>query len=49
MSKGQETVRLVGVDLGQQCDYTAISVTERVPVPTGEAATEEYWDHRRGG
>ena len=49
MSREQETVRLIGVDLGQQRDYTAISVTERVPVRTGEMATEEYWDHRYGG
>ncbi len=36
-------VRLVGVDLGQQRDYTAISVTERVLVPTGEVEDESYW------
>ena len=49
MSKDDETVRLVGVDLGQQRDYTAISVTERVPVPTGEVGTEKYWDYGQGG
>ncbi len=48
MSREQETVRLIGVDLGQQRDYTAISVTERTPVRTGEAGTEEYWDPDQG-
>ena len=45
MSKEQGTVRLIGVDLGQQRDYTAISVTERVPVPTGASYKEPYYDH----
>lgn len=45
MNRDRETVRLIGVDLGQQRDYTAISVTERVPVPTGEMGTERVWDH----
>jgi hypothetical protein len=44
MSKDRETVRLIGVDLGQQRDYTAISVTERVFVPTGRATTQERWN-----
>jgi hypothetical protein len=48
MNAAKETVRLIGVDLGQQRDYTAISVTERVPVPTGEQVQDEYWDHQRG-
>ncbi len=34
---------LVGVDLGQQRDFTAISVTEKVLVPTGREATEKRW------
>ena len=47
----EEPVRLVGVDLGQQKDYTAISVTERVPVPTGETFLKEYYNQYtcRGG
>ena len=44
MSRDRETVRLIGVDLGQQRDYTAISVTERVFVPTGKEVTRERWD-----
>lgn len=41
-----ETMRLVGVDLGQQRDYTAISVTERVHAPTGREIEGERWDSR---
>jgi hypothetical protein len=44
-----ETVRLVGVDLGQQRDYTAISITERVLVPTGEFYRETYYSDAYGG
>src|SRR5215217_2683294 len=36
--------RYVGVDLGQQRDYTAISVTERVLLPTGNYSREPYYD-----
>jgi hypothetical protein len=39
-----ETTRIVGVDLGQQRDYTAISVTERVLLPGGEFHQEPYHD-----
>ena len=45
MSKESETVRIIGVDLGQQRDYTAIIVTERVFVPTGRTVRQEFW-HR---
>jgi hypothetical protein len=44
MNSKYESVRLIGVDLGQQRDYTAISVTERVFVPTGRETTEERWN-----
>lgn len=37
-------IRYVGVDLGQQRDYTAISVTERVLVPMGKFHREPYYD-----
>ena len=40
----QEIMRYVGVDLGQQRDYTAISVTERVLLPTGDYNREPYFD-----
>jgi hypothetical protein len=45
----QEMVRYVGVDLGQQRDYTAISVTEKVLLPTGNYRREPYfdWDTQR--
>ena len=41
--------RYVGVDLGQQRDYTAISVTEKVLLPTGNYRREPYfdWDTQR--
>jgi hypothetical protein len=38
----QEITRIFGVDLGQQRDYTAISVTERVLLPTGTFSREPY-------
>ena len=37
-------IRYVGVDLGQQRDYTAISVTEKVLLPTGTYHREPYYD-----
>lgn len=42
-------VTLVSVDLGQQRDYTAISITERVYVPSGEPyhPDESKWPRRR--
>ncbi len=49
MSREQETVRLIGVDLGQQRDYTAISVTERAAVETGRQAREERYNTSLGG
>ena len=39
-----EITRFVGVDLGQQRDYTAISVTERALLPTGRYRREAYYD-----
>ncbi len=38
------TRHLIGVDLGQQRDYTAISITERVLLPSGEHSEEPYND-----
>jgi len=40
----EKPVMLIGVDLGQQRDYTAISVTERVAVETGRQVKEERYD-----
>jgi hypothetical protein len=42
-------IRYVGVDLGQQRDHTAISVTEKVLLPTGTYRREAYfdWDTQR--
>jgi hypothetical protein len=40
----QGLIRYVGVDLGQQRDYTAISVTEKVLLPTGNYTREPYFD-----
>jgi hypothetical protein len=40
--------RFVGVDLGQQRDYTAISVTERILLPTGAYTREPYYDWDAG-
>ncbi len=39
----EEPQMIVGVDLGQQRDYTAISVTERAFVPTGREVTERRY------
>jgi hypothetical protein len=38
-----ETVRIVGVDLGQQRDFTAITVVERGYVPRGKLYNADYW------
>jgi hypothetical protein len=38
-----DTVRIVGVDLGQQRDPTAIAVVERGYVPDGPLYNDEYW------
>ncbi len=40
-----EPIHIVGVDLGQQRDYTAITVVERGYVPAGEMYNDEYY-HR---
>jgi hypothetical protein len=40
-----EPMHIVGVDLGQQRDYTAITVVERGYVPAGEMYNDEYY-HR---
>ena len=40
----QGLIRYVGVDLGQQRDYTAISVTEKVLLPTGTYRREPHYD-----
>jgi hypothetical protein len=49
VSEGNGPGRIIGVDLGQQRDYTAISVTERVLLPTGKHTREPYndWDTQR--
>ena len=39
---------IVGVELGARMENTAISVTERVYVPTGERFNATRHDHRRG-
>jgi hypothetical protein len=39
-------IPIIGVDLGQQRDYTAISVIEREHVPAGPMYNDEY--HHRG-
>jgi hypothetical protein len=39
---------IVGVELGARMENTALSVTERAYVPTGELFTASYPDHRRG-
>jgi hypothetical protein len=41
-------IRYIGVDLGQQRDYTAISITERVLLPTGNYSREPYYDWDAG-
>jgi hypothetical protein len=38
-----ETLRIVGVDLGQQRDYTAISIVERGYVSAGPLYNDHYW------
>jgi hypothetical protein len=38
-----ETLRIVGVDLGQQRDPTAITVIERGYVPAGKLYNAQYW------
>ncbi len=38
-----EPIHMVGVDLGQQHDYTAISVMERTYIETGELFNADYW------
>ena len=39
---------IVGVELGARMENTAISVTERVYLPTGERFTTSYRDHGHG-
>ena len=39
---------IVGVELGARMENTALSVTERAHLPTGELFTTSYPDHRRG-
>ena len=41
-----DTIPIIGVDLGQQRDYTAISILEREHVPAGAMYNDEY--HHRG-
>ena len=43
-----ETKTLIGVDLGQTNDHTAICVTERAYVPAGDLVDGSYRDHREG-
>jgi hypothetical protein len=38
-----DVIRIVGVDLGQQRDFTAITVVERGYVPRGKLYNAEYW------
>src|SRR4029450_7033349 len=38
-----ETLRIVGVDLGQQRDFTAITVMERGYVSAGKLYNADYW------
>jgi hypothetical protein len=42
-----ETIPIIGVDLGQQKDYTAICVTERTHVPDGEMYNDHYYHRGR--
>jgi hypothetical protein len=42
----EKPITLIGVDLGQARDWTAISVIERVAVKTGRRVQEEYWEPR---
>ncbi len=43
-----EPLPIVGVELGTRMENTAISVTERVYVPTGERFNAMQYDHRAG-
>ncbi len=43
-----EPLPIVGVELGSRMENTAISVTERVYVPTGERFNATQYDHRAG-
>ena len=43
-----EPLPVVGVELGARMENTAISVTERAYVPTGEAFNASTYDHRLG-
>ena len=40
-------ITLLGIDLGQQSDYTAIALIERHYVPDGEPHDATRWDHDR--
>ena len=42
-----EPLPIVGVELGARMENTAISVTERVYVPTGDLFNVTRYDHRR--
>lgn len=42
-----EPVRLIGVDLGQQKDYTAITIIERHYAPVGDLEYGQRWDQDR--
>src|SRR5919107_1220310 len=42
-----DVIRIVGVDLGQQRDFTAITVIERGYVPAGKLFNAQYWYRRR--
>ncbi len=43
-----EPLPIVGVELGSRMENTALSVTERVYVPTGERFNATQYDHRAG-
>jgi hypothetical protein len=43
-----EPIRLLGVDLGQQQDYTALSVLERHYIPVGSPFNEEPYRDEAG-
>ncbi len=42
-----KTIRIVGVDLGQQRDPTAITIVERGYVPSGPLYNANYWHNGR--
>jgi hypothetical protein len=42
-----DAIPIIGVDLGQQRDYTAISVIEREHVPSGPMYNDEYYHRGR--